>query len=132
MPNSFLIRLYDNTSGYLSISNICDYIGYKKPNIYLLECKSHKGASIPFDALTQYDKMREYEDMDGVKAVFIVWLYEKDIVFAVPCKTLTQMKKDGEKSVGLRNIDNYDIIKIPSVKKRVFLESDYSVLEREV
>lgn len=76
--------------------------------------------------------MREFEDIDGVKPVFIIWLYDKDIVFAVPCKTLTQMKKDGEKSVGLRNIDNYNIIKIPSVKKRVFMESDYSILEREV
>ena len=38
------------------------------------------------------------------------------------------MKKDGKKSVGISAVDNYNIIEIPSVKKRVFMDSDYSVL----
>ena len=40
------------------------------------------------------------------------------------------MKQDGKKSVNIRTIDaeEYEYITIPSVKKRVFLDSDYSVL----
>ena len=42
-------RLYDSVSGMYGVKNICDYICYAYPNIFYIECKSHKGASIPFD-----------------------------------------------------------------------------------
>ena len=38
------------------------------------------------------------------------------------------MMKDGKKSINVKDIDTYRIIDIPSVKKRVFLDSDYTVL----
>ena len=38
------------------------------------------------------------------------------------------MMTDGKKSVGIRDLDKYNIIKIPSIKKRVFMDSDYSIL----
>lgn len=39
------------------------------------------------------------------------------------------MIDDGKKSVGLKAIEEgYRIIEIPSIKKRVFMDSDYSVL----
>ena len=47
----------------------------------------------------------------------------------VPISTITKMKADGQKSVGIRSIeDGYNIKVIPSKKKRVFMDSDYSVL----
>jgi hypothetical protein len=48
---------------------------------------------------------------------------------------MEKMVNDGEKSIGLRMIDDkkpykksYNIITIPSVKLRTFLESDYKYL----
>ncbi len=43
---------------------------------------------------------------------------------------MEKMVKDGEKSIGLRMLNKslYNIIVIESVKKRVFLDSDYTVL----
>ncbi len=40
------------------------------------------------------------------------------------------MKADDKKSVNVKMLDDksYNIIEIPSVKKRVFLDSDYSCL----
>lgn len=44
------------------------------------------------------------------------------------------MKKDGEKSINYKKLvdkgykKDYNIIMIPSEKKRVFMDSDYSVL----
>lgn len=39
------------------------------------------------------------------------------------------MKKDGKKSVGIKSLEEgYNIIEIPSVKLRTFMDSDYSVL----
>ena len=54
--------------------------------------------------------------------------YEKDKVFYIPIKTIKKLKEDGEKSIGLRHLDKYRIIEIPSIKKRIFMDSDYSIL----
>lgn len=123
-----IVRLYDNTSGYLSISNVSDYICYKYPNIFFIECKSHKGASIPFTAISQYDKLLSFSNIKGIRSGVVLWLYEKDIVLYVPVKTIKLLKDSGEKSVGIRHLKDHDIIEIPSKKLRVFMESDYNVL----
>lgn len=128
VPNSTIDRLYDTMSGYKAISQISDYIGYSFPNIFYMECKSHKGASIPFDNITQYSKLLQKVGIPGVRCGVILWLIEKDKVYYIPVSTIKQMKKDGKKSVGISAVDNYNIIEIPSVKKRVFMDSDYSVL----
>lgn len=129
VPNSTIDRLYDPVSGYVAISNICDFIGYSKPNIFYLEAKSHKGASLPFENITQYEKLKAKVGIPGVRCGIVLWLYEKDIVMYIPISTITKMKNDGKKSVGLKAIEEgYNIKIIPSVKKRVFMDSDYSCL----
>ena len=128
IPESTIDRIYDVTTWYKSISNVCDFICYKYPNIFYIECKSHKGASFPFVNLTQYSKLKDKVGIKGVRAGVILWLYEKDLVLYVPISTISQMMTDGKKSVGIRDLDKYNIIKIPSIKKRVFMDSDYSIL----
>lgn len=128
LPYSTIDRLYDTMSGYKAISQLSDFIAYKYPNIFYLECKAHKGASLPLSNITQYDSLLPKIGIKGVRAGVILWLYEKDKVFYIPIKTVKQMKYDGEKSVGIRHLDKYRIIDVPSIKKRVFMDSDYSVL----
>ena len=129
-PNSFLLRLNDQVSGYkFTSANICDFIAYTEGKLYLLECKSHSGASLPFSVISQYDKLKSYVGFEGIRSGVIVWLYEKDKCFYVPIKTVTKLMKDNQKSVGVRNLGKADIIEIPSVKKRVFMDSDYSILK---
>lgn len=129
-PEGDITRLYDVTSGYLNISNVSDFVGYSYPNMFYLECKTHKGASIPFTNITQYDKLLKKADIKGVRAGVILYLYEKFKVLYIPVKTIEQMKKDGKKSVGLKAIEEgYRIIEIPSTKLRVYMNSDYSVLK---
>ncbi len=130
MDGSSLDRLYDVMNGYKSIKQVSDYIGYIYPNIFYLECKTHKGASIPFDKITQYDNLKKKVGIPGVRSGVVLWLYDKDKVFYIPINTITQLKNDGEKSVGLRHLDKYRIIEVPSVKKRVFMDSDYTVLTK--
>ena len=96
--------------------------------MYLLECKSHAGASLPFSDVPQYDRLKRYVGLTGIRVGVIVWLYDKDKCFYVPVKTITKLMKEEQKSVGIRNLDNDEIKEIPSVKKRVFMDSDYSVL----
>ena len=128
LDGSSIDRLYDTMNGYKSIKQISDFIGYVYPNIFYLECKSHKGASLPLANVTQYENLKKKVGIPGVRSGVILWLYEKDRVFYIPTATITKLKEDGEKSVGLRHIGKYRIIEVPSVKKRVLMDSDYSVL----
>ena len=129
LEGSSIDRLYDTMNGYKSIKQISDFIGFIYPNIFYLECKSHKGASLPLANITQYENLKKKVGIPGVRSGVILWLYEKDKVFYIPTATVTKLKEDGEKSVGLRHIGKYRIIEIPSVKKRVFMDSDYSILK---
>ena len=128
IPDSSIDRLYDTMNGYKSIKQIADFIGYIYPNMYYLECKTSKGASIPLRNITQYDNLKKKVGIRGVRSGVVLWLYEKDKVFYIPTATLTKLKEAGEKSVGLRHLDDYRIIEIPSTKKVVYMDSDYSIL----
>lgn len=129
-PNSVIIRLPDQMSGYKTTSrNVCDFICFNDGILYLIECKSHKGASIPFDCIGQFSLMRNYVGIKGVRVGVLLWLYEKDVEYYVPISTVEKMKKEGKKSVGIRSyFDEYNIKLIPSKKKKVFLDADYQVL----
>jgi len=129
IPNSTIDRLYDTTNGYYGIKNICDFIGYSYPNIYYLECKEHKGASFPFANLTQYEDLVEKVGIKGVRVGVVLWLSEKDLVMYVPISTITKIMESGVKSVGIKQIkDGYNIKIIPAIKKRVYMECDFSCL----
>lgn len=128
-PNAFLLRLHDLTTGYkVTSQNPCDFIAYNNKQLWLLEIKSHEGSSIPFTAIPQYERLLAYKDLDGVNPYIIIWFRDKDVVWAVHIKEAEKMVLTGEKSIGLRLLGKYDIVEVPSKKKRVFLDSDYSCL----
>lgn len=55
--DSFIYRLNDQMSGYQGSSNISDFICYKKPDFFLIECKSHAGNTFPFAAFRQFESL---------------------------------------------------------------------------
>ena len=129
-PNTFILRLPDQVSGYkFASANICDYICFDGKKLYLIECKSHKGTTFPFSCLRQYDKLICYKDKENIIAGCIVWYTDFDKVIFAPISTIEQMIKDNKKSINIKDIDKYNIIVIPSIKKRVFLDSDYTILK---
>lgn len=118
-------------SGYKNTSkNICDFIGFTNRTLFLLECKTKKGTTFPFQNLTQYSKLVEYEDYNDITAGVILWFYEYDKILFISIQTIHQMINDGKKSIHVNKSkeEGYNIIEIPSVKKRTFMDSDYSVL----
>jgi hypothetical protein len=129
LENSTLDRLYDVVTGYKSVKQVSDFIGYVYPSIFYIECKSHRGASMPIENITQYEKLEAKIGIPGVRAGVVLWLVDKDKVMYIPMSTVKQLKEQGEKSIGIRHLDVYNIIEIPSVKKRVFMDSDYSILK---
>ena len=128
-PGTFLLRLNDQVSGYKYTSaNLCDFIAYVDGKLFLLECKSHAGASLPFSSVSQYDRLKQFVGIPGIRVGIILWLYEKDKCLYVPIKTVTKLLSNNEQSVGIRHLGTEELIDIPSKKKRVFLDSDYKQL----
>ena len=130
-PQSFILRLHDQMSGYkVQSRNICDYICFENRTLFLIECKTHSGASIPFDDIPQYDLMKDYVGLPNVRTGIVLWLYEKDIgILYIPISTITKLKEKGEKSIGIRHLkQDYKIISLPSEKRRVYYDCDYSPL----
>ena len=50
---------------------------------------------------------------------------EHDEVVYVPIQTVLEMVEAGKKSINIKEIDDYHIVRLPSTKKRTFLETDY-------
>ncbi len=136
-PDTLIYRLPDQQSGYAGggSSNPCDFLCYPGPCVLMVECKAHKGASISFNDIRQYDKMLDFKGKYKTFPGVVVWFYEKDIVIWVSIEEMEKMRLDGEKSIGLRMIDekkpykkSYNIITLPSAKLRTFMETDYNYL----
>ena len=131
-PLSFIYRLNDQLSGYKVVSkNICDFICFNDGILYLIECKSHNGNTFPLANLTQFDKLKEKVGIPGVRAGVILWMIDHKKVLYIPVSTFKKLKEDGKKSVNIKMLadKSYNIIEIPSTKKRVFMDSDYSCLK---
>ena len=99
----------------------------------MIECKTHKGNTFPLTNFTQYDKLItfNFENIENSHCGIVLWMIEHDdAIFYLPIKIVDKMIKDGLKSFNIKKHDHkkYPIIKIPSTKKRVFYDSDYSIL----
>ena len=130
LPYSHIERIYDNTSGYKSIKGRADFIGYVYPNMYYLECKCNYGNTFPLSNITQYDALMEVTKIPGIRAGVILWLIDNDKVVYIPVRTIKTMKENGEKSYNFKKhgLNTCRVFEIPSVKRRVFMDSDYNVL----
>ena len=53
VPNVSIDRLHDQTTGFVGSQNICDFIVYKEPYEYYIECKSVHGNTLPFSNITE-------------------------------------------------------------------------------
>ena len=135
-PDSFIYRLPDQMSGFAGGggTNPCDFFCFVNGKLLMVECKEHKGASIPFTAIPQADKLISYIGKKNVFPGVLIWLSEKDIIFWLPAETLRDMKKAGHKSVGTKALTEkmYNIVQIPAEKKRTFLQADYNYLMEEL
>jgi len=133
-PNSFIYRLPDQQSHYGGggSRNPCDFICYTAGKLFLMECKSHAGNTLSFSNLRQLDLLYKYSNVTDVYCGFVVWMYDHDKVFYIPCTEIIKMKSNGLKSFNVNNYDGYIVYEIPSIKKRTFLNSDYRKLVEDL
>lgn len=127
VDKSFLLRLTDPQAGYYGVRNTCDFIAYKDPILFLIENKSCYGNTFPLANLRQYESLVEYKNLPGVESGVMLWMIDHSKVLWVPITTFEKLKADGKKSFHFKMIDGeeYPSFEIESVKKRVFLDSNY-------
>lgn len=140
VPNTTITRLHDQTTGYKGSSNICDYIVYKYPHQYFVECKSCYGNTLSihsndpkkrYGAIsnTQWEGLLEVSQTKGVVAGVIVWFIDHDDTLFIPISTLVEMRNSGCKSVNINKLPaDLDWLRFKAKKKRVFFEYDMKEL----
>ena len=132
VPDCVAWRLKDQIGKYKHVSNPCDFFFYRKPTFYAIECKSVKGASLPFTNIReqeQIDDLHELSQKDGVVAGFIIWFIDKDETVFVSHDVLYLMYKSGKKSLSLKTIhelDPEDWCVIEGKKLRTYYNYDVS------
>lgn len=133
-PQTLCLRLKDNTSGYKTVSqNPCDFICFENKKLFMVEVKSLYGNNFNFkEKLRQYDNLVSYMNIPDVYPCVIVWFIDFDKVLFAPIETIKAMVDSGVKSIKIKDYENYGIKEIPSKKLRVFMESDYTVLDKFV
>lgn len=125
VPNVSVDRLHDQTNGFKGSQNICDFIVYREPYEYYIECKSVHGASLPFSNITdtQWNGLLEKSKIEGVFAGVICWWIDKNVTKFIPIESLSWLELSGYKSIRY-DIDNVYTIEIKGKKKRVFFDYD--------
>lgn len=128
-------RLHDQTTGFKGSQNICDFVVYKKPYEYYIECKSVHGASLPFSNITdtQWNGLLEKSKIEGVFAGVICWFVDKNVTYYFDIGFLYALKTHGYKSVRYDSkVDSYppnyaddcELFMLTGKKKRVFFDYD--------
>lgn len=152
VPNVSVVRLHDQTTGYMGSTNHCDFIAYKKPYEYHIECKTVHGNTLSIYSIPKPDKcgvlhgfygnitdkqwegLLEKSVIPGVIAGVMCWWVDKDVTLFIPIKLLKELRDAGAKSI--RYDITYDgsvpIVELKGQKKRVFFEYDMAKFFEEV
>lgn len=145
IPNVSIDRIPDQVTRYKgSSSNICDFVAYKYPNIFYLECKSVHGNTLSIHSIpkegkdgklhgfygdirdSQWDGLIEKSTIPGVVAGIFCWWVDQDITLFIPIQLLQLMRENGGKSIRYDCLacNGISTINISGKKKRVFFEYD--------
>lgn len=121
-------RLRDAPRKLKNVDNPSDFIVYKKPHEIYVECKSHKGNTLPFSCIReeQWNGLEDKSNIDGVKAGVIIWFIDHDFTVWIDIRELVALRLLGAKSVNIKDLLNWNIfhIEIRGKKKRVYFDYD--------
>lgn len=128
-------RIPDQTMRYKGANNICDFIVYKYPFEFYIECKTVHGNTLPFSNIkeNQWNGLLAKSKISGVYAGVICWWVDKDVTLFIDIRRLEYLRNAGLKSIRYDNEEWTDlIVPIKGKKKRVFYEYDMEQFFEEV
>lgn len=142
VPDIDVYRIPDQQSGYFGSRNISDFMVYKYPKHYYLECKTVWGNTLNFNRITQnqWQGLLQKSEVKGNVCGVICWYIERDVTLFLPIEFLDEMKKQGYKSIRydtlLSPVYFPELKKRPVIvggrKKKVFFEYDFEKFFKEV
>lgn len=131
VPDVSIDRLRDAPKKLKNVDNPSDFIAYKYPHQIYVECKSHKGNTLPFSCIReeQIKGMTEKAKIEGVKAGVIVWFIDHDLTVWIPINEIVFWRDIGNKSINIKNIQDKHTehirhIVIQGKKKRIYFDYD--------
>lgn len=140
IPEDFYIERYkDDTARFSGVSNPADFRLYKYPLTFLLECKSHKGKSLPLAKIrnNQIKGMYKASKYMGIYAGFLINFRDLEETYYVPVKNVVDkyyivendevigINPDERKSIPVDWCRKYGV-RINQQKKRVRYAYDLS------
>ena len=131
-PEGTIDRIYDTVGNYSNVRNVSDFICYAYPNIYYIECKTHRhGRTWNLKYLTQLEKLSTKVGVKGVIAGVVLWLVEEKRLFFLPIESVLKMERDGLKSFSTKmDFGAYDIVEIPIARAgRTYCHGDYRAIK---
>ena len=125
-PNVSIDRLRDAPKKMKNVDNPSDFIVYKYPHEVYVECKSHKGNTLPFSCIReeQIRGMQEKSMINGVKAGVILWFIDHDMTVWIPIDEVVCWRDMGNKSINIKDIYKFNNIVIQGKKKRIYFDYD--------
>lgn len=121
------IRLKDDAQNFYGRNrNICDFIAYSYPMLYLLELKSYNTNSIPLAKITQLDDLLKYSNTQGVISGVVLNYRKFNRTFFILAKDLEKITE--RKSISLDFAIEYGV-EIPMRLKRTRYHYDFDVMK---
>ena len=124
IPDVSIDRLRDAPRKLKGVDNPSDFIVYKYPHEIYVECKSHKGNTLPFSCIReeQFLGLEEKFHIEGVLCGLMIWFIDKDITAWVSIDKVLEHKGRGNKSINVADLDKLGAIYIQGKKKRVYFD----------
>lgn len=122
-------RLYDATSGFIGVRNPSDYIVYKYPYQYYIECKCTWDNTLHKDYISQLLDLYNKSKTKGIISGVIVWFISHDYTAFISSENLVR-HFETHKSINIKDlipddgIPNLRHIPIIGYKKRIFFTYD--------
>ena len=126
VPDVSIDRFRDAPKKLKNVDNPSDFVVYKFPHELYVECKSHKGNTLPFSCVReeQIKGMSQKALLKGVTAGLIIWYIDHDLTVWVPIDVVLTLINFGHKSINVKDLDKLPHLVICGKKKRVYFDYD--------
>lgn len=122
IPEDFYTERYkDDTAGFYGVSNPADFRLYKYPYTFLIECKSHKGKSLPLAKIrdNQIKGMYEAVQYKGIYAGFLINFREMEETYYITVQQVVDFINSAERKSIPVEWCRENGVRIEQQKKRV-------------